>query len=144
MRHELEDLALRLENLERENKKLKRAGAALACAAGVLGLLGMAAPALCDIVNAERLVLRDPSGHQRLVVDAYQSESPTLTWMGRDGRNVARLGVAENGEAYFDVFDKQGGSKSIWRVAPDAAPKTEKRPEPADTKKTDAATIAAE
>ena len=110
----LHDVNARLERLERENRRLKR-WAGVACGGfALLGLAGAAAPAICDVVSAERLVLRDNGGRQRLVVDAYQTDSPTLVLQTREGKTLARLGIDERGEAYFNLYDKQGGAKAAW------------------------------
>ena len=79
MTQELSDLGVRLAKLERENKTLKRWGLGLAGGALALSLASMAGP-ICDVVTGERLVIRDNSGRQRFMVDAYNTDTPTVSF----------------------------------------------------------------
>ncbi len=132
MSNESRDLAVRLERLELQNKRLKRWGAGLALGLGLVGLAS--AKLVCDTVTGERLVIHDPSGRTRVTVDAYSSETPGLTFHNRDGRASARMAVDEkSGEFVVSVFDAKGAVKNSWRLGD--APKTQ---EPAkDEKKSD-------
>ena len=114
MNETLRDLDVRLERLERENKRLKRWSGALCGGFALLGLLGMAAPTLCDVVSGERLVLRDETGRQRIVLDAYRNDLPTLTLQTRAGQPLATLGIDKQGEAYFRLFDAAGKEKTAY------------------------------
>lgn len=125
MSQDMHDLTARLERLERENRRVKRVAFSLAGLGLLLGLAGAAAPALCDVVMAERLVLRDPTGHQRIVADAYTG-SPTLTLYAENGRTLARLGADKLGGASLVLFDEKGAPK-IPATAPETQPET--RPE---------------
>ncbi len=135
MQNQLSQVLERLERLEKQNRRLKRAAAVLAAGIGLTGLAAFAAPAVCDVVYAERLVLRDTSGKQRLVMDAYKSEAPTITWHEKDGRALAKLCINADGVASIDYFDKQGASKS-YRFSPDGKPeaKTDAVPTVAQTR----------
>ena len=109
-------LLQRIERLERSNRKLRRVSIAIATGGLLLGLAGMAAPALCDTLYAERLVLRDPSGSQRIVADAYGG-APTFSVLSKDGKALARIGVAQDGEPYLTFFDTKGAEKGTWKGA---------------------------
>ncbi len=119
MQHQLSEVNVRLDRLERENRRLKRTGGFLAGGLVLAGLAAFAAPTVCDVVYAERLVLRDTSGRQRLVMDAYKSESPTIMWHDKDGKAVAKFGLSTEGIASLEYFDKQGGAKSSYRFSPE-------------------------
>jgi hypothetical protein len=135
MQNQLFEMNERLERLERANRRLKRTAGLLAGGVALTGLAAFAAPAVCDVVYAERLVLRDTSGKQRLVMDAYKSEAPTITWHEKDGRALAKLCINTDGVASIDYFDKQGGSTKSYRFSPDgkAQTKTDAAPTVAQT-----------
>jgi len=117
------ELHVRLERLEKQNKTLKRWGAGLALGLGLLGLAS--AKLVCDTVSGERLVLHDPSGKTRVMVDAYGSDSPSLVFQNREGRPTAKIGVDEkSGELVLNVFDAKGGAKASWTLGKDS-PKTQ-------------------
>ena len=117
-------LAERIDRLERSNKRVLRTSIAIAATGLFLGLAGMAAPALCDTVFTERLVIRDPSGHQRIVADAY-SGAPTFSILSTEGRALARIGVAQDGDAYMTFFDAKGQEKGTWKGAIPASTRPE-------------------
>jgi hypothetical protein len=117
MSTDVRDFEQRIGRLERENRKLKRWAAAACGGFALLGLLGMAAPAICDVVSGERFVLRDASGRQRVLVDAYQTDSPTLTLQSSAGKTLAKLGLDERGEGYLNLYDEKGASKAVFSTA---------------------------
>ncbi len=122
---EVSDLTARLERLERENRRTRRLGRPLAAAGG---LLGLAAPAPCDTVFAERLVLRDTAGRQRIVADAY-SGAPALSLFSGEGRVLARIGVGQDGDACLTFFDRAGDPKGTWKGEAHDAARPETRPD---------------
>lgn len=93
MTQHTDDLAVRLERLERENRRLKRVGGGLIAAVAAVGLMS-AGSAFCKTVWAERLVLRDASGRDRLMMDAYGG-APSITMQDEQGRSVARFSWQE-------------------------------------------------
>ena len=126
MHDRLHELTSRIDRLERENARLKRWGG-LACAGLALLGLAAAAPAVCDVISGERLVLRDGSGRQRLTLDAYRNEAPELTLQSRDGKPLARAGIDAQGEAYLALYDAKGAPKATFTSAgagAGAAPRT--------------------
>lgn len=108
MTQELSKLTQRLEQLERQNRRFKKVGVGLAGALGVVAL--MAANPLCDIVSAERFVLRDSHGKTRMLMDAYHTE-PSIQLRNQAGKTVASFGVDKQGEAYLTFFDANGNPK---------------------------------
>jgi hypothetical protein len=131
MNVESNELNVRLERLEKQNKNLKRWGAGLALGLGLLGLAS--AKMVCDTVTGERLVLRDPSGRTRVSVDAYSSDAPSLVFHSRDGRQTAKMGVNEkSGELVLTVFDAKGGTKASWSLGNEAPKTQEPTPKKAD------------
>jgi len=122
-------LLQRIERLERSNRKLRGTSIAIASAGLLLGLAGMAAPTLCDTLYAERLVLHDSSGSQRIVADAYGS-APTFSVLSKDGRALARIGVGKDNEPYLTFFDAKGAEKGTWKgsIPTQARPETKAVP----------------
>ena len=113
------ELARRIEALETQNRRQKRA-LRLLFVAGALGLAtSMAAPPVCKTIWGERFVLKDGSMRERMVLDAYGQQTPTLTFKDIEGQKVAELKVGDDGEMSLDVF--KGGQKASahFEVVPD-------------------------
>jgi hypothetical protein len=127
MNLESHDLVRRLESLERENRRLKRAGLGLAGILGSLGLVSMVAPRLCDVVSAERFVLHDANGRARLTLDAYRNGDPLVTAHDKSGRTIAKVTLA--GEPTLELFDAKGVSLGKLGV-PQAKPAADTPAEP--------------
>lgn len=106
MTHEVHDLEARLTALEAQNRRLKRTGRAVAFVLGGLTLMSFAAPALCDIVWAERFVLRDASNRTRVTFNAYGTDSPTMTLHDARGRDIAKVGLTPEGTLALSVVKK--------------------------------------
>jgi hypothetical protein len=107
-------LAARLEKLEQENRRMKRVGGALLGAIGVVALCGAAAPAFCKTVWAERLVLRDSSGRDRMTMDAYSSSTPSITMRDAKGESVVRLSWKDG--VLMDMLDAKGKSAATVKI----------------------------
>lgn len=135
MNDRVHELSVRLERLERQNRRMKRAGLCAALGLGLLGLAGAAAP-ICDVLTGERLVLRDESGRTRVTLDAYRTETPALALSDKSGRVRARLGLDDRGDALLTVLDEKGAVRGTHRFGADAAPAT-RSSEPAPPPKKD-------
>lgn len=98
------DLALRLDALERQNRRLKRGGIVAALGLAALGMQSFAAPTVCDVVSAERIVLRNSRGRARIVMDAYSSGEPTITFHDQKGKAASRLQLNSAGGLDVSVF----------------------------------------
>jgi hypothetical protein len=141
MNPNVSDLSQRIDALERANRKWRRWSVWTAGGILALGLCGMAAPLVCNIVRAERVVVEDRAGNARIVIDAYATETPTIALNDKDGHALAKLGVTADGQAFLDVFDKKGERRGSYRLGDDAAPKAEPKPR---TGKVDPAATAGE
>ena len=113
MREHANDITARLDRLERENRRLKRVGGGLAIAVAALGLMS-AASGFCKTVWAERLVLRDSSGNDRLMMDAYSSGVPSITMRDGNGKSVARLSWKDG--IQVDMLDAKGSTRACTRI----------------------------
>jgi len=136
------ELSTRLERLERENRRMKRFGLAAVLGAGLLGMVGAAAPAVCDVLTGERLVLRDESGRSRVTLDAYRTDNPAITLADKQGRARAKLALDGQGDLVVNLLDEKGATRGTHRFGADVAPSTpsgNREVQPA--KKTDEATM---
>jgi hypothetical protein len=97
----------RIDSLERQNRRMRWFGGAALASVTAAVLMSFAAPAVCKTVWGERFVLRDGHGKERMVLNAYGTNSPSLTVKDETGRSVAELAVGENGEMNLSVF-KEG------------------------------------
>ena len=84
----LEIMSGRLEKLERQNRRMKQAGAVVLLFAGALLLMGQAPPR--RMVEANEFVLKDGNGRVRAILSA--ATSPTLYFLDENGVNRAALG----------------------------------------------------
>ena len=124
MNPEIQTLTARLEQLEVQNRRLKRWGLVAGGALCTLAMFGAAAP-LCDIVTGERLVIRDSSGRARVGIDAYHTETPGLTMHDKSGRERAKLSIDEKGDATLSFTDEKGAAKASYLFAANGAPKAD-------------------
>jgi hypothetical protein len=109
------ELLSRLDRLERENRKWKRVGvAALALAA--VGALGSAFT-VCDSVSAERFIVRDSRGKERVRLTAYETGGiPKLSFLNDKGQTVFSLGVCGENKGYIEVQGANGLARSAFAV----------------------------
>ena len=66
--------------------------------------MSFAAPALCDIVWAERFVLRDASNKTRVTINAYATDTPSLTFHDARGKEMGSIGIAPDGSFKLEVM----------------------------------------
>ncbi|MBK8178029.1 MAG: hypothetical protein IPK67_03860 [Planctomycetes bacterium] len=110
-----QELLARLDRLERENRKWKRLGVAALALASV-GALGSALT-VCDSVSAERFIVRDSSGKERVRLTAYETGGiPKLSFMNDRGQTVFSLGVCEKNKGYIEVNGANGLARSAFTV----------------------------
>ncbi len=89
----METLARRLDRVERENRRLKRAGVvALAVIAAVV-LMGQATGNVAKVVEAEKFVLRDADGKGRARLESLPSGLVRLALLDKDENIQSVLGV---------------------------------------------------
>lgn len=113
MRELPNDVPSRLARLERDNRRLKFVGTGLALALATFSLTS-AATSFCKTVWAERLVLQDSSGNDRLTMDAYSSATPSITMKDATGQSVARLSWKDG--IAIEMLDATGASKACTRI----------------------------
>ena len=110
-----QDMVARLDRLERENRSLKRWAVALV-AVGAIGALGSALT-VCDSVSAERFIVRDTSGKERVRLTAYETGGvPKLSFLNDKGKVVFSLGVCDQNKGYIEVTGSNGLARSSFVV----------------------------
>lgn len=107
-------LEARLAQLETDNRRLRRVGGAALIGLSALTLMSFAAPAICDIVWAERFVLRDAQNKTRLSINAYATDTPSLVFHDARGKAMGSLGIAPDGS--FKVEMMKNGKSVPARV----------------------------
>ncbi len=101
-----ETLEARLAALEAQNRRLKRTGLAALLGLGTLTLMSFAAPAVCDIIYAERFVMRDGGNKTRISMNAYGTDTPTIDFHDKRGKKMASIGLTPEGSFAFSVMDE--------------------------------------
>ena len=91
------DLQLRIERLERSNRRLKRVAAAVLLAAGAAVAMGQASPEKPKTLSAASFVVVDDEGRQRAVL-GMEDGAPVFVFSNSAGREVVRLEVPTVGE----------------------------------------------
>lgn len=125
----------RLARLETENRRLKRAGLGALIGLGSLTLMSFAAPTLCEIVWAERFVLRDGSNKTRVTMNAYGTDTPGLTFHDARGKAVGSFGFAPDGGFRIEQIKNGRRSPAMLQMTGEGsyhfaapAPKSEAKP----------------
>lgn len=97
----------RVEKLERENRRLKRAGLLVLAVAAAIGILGVAAP-VPQTLTARQLLLTDATGNTRVKLSAMEGNVPRLTFYDTQGRKLLTLqgGGSNPGLAINDTTGK--------------------------------------
>lgn len=109
------DLTNRLNQLERNNRNIKRSLIGVALIAVILLSVGATQSdqagnqkdVSCDILRARKVVIRDQDGHERLVLE-LESGEPTLKMFNHEGGRQIFLGIDEFWEdtAYLSVSSR--------------------------------------
>jgi hypothetical protein len=120
----METLVIRLESLERENRRLKRAGAVALAAITALVLMAQATPAgVAKLVEAEQFVLRNSSGDTRAVLAVGPDGSVGLGLSDEAGTARAWLSLGPQGSPSFALFDRASRPRATLRLWPDGVPR---------------------
>lgn len=112
-------LLVRLEKVERENRRFKIVGSlAILGAAGAL-FLGLSAPP-SKTLDAELIIVRDPHGKARMIL-GVGDDGPALTCLDKDGKLRVNLGVDRDGPA-LDLLDKAETPRAQLMITDDQGP----------------------
>lgn len=112
----IEDLAQRLDDLERQNLWLKRVGAVAIFGGLVLVALGTDWVRSPKQVTAEKFVLRDASGRARANLELRPDGAPTLAFLAPDGRDQVVLRAGVDGSSSLEYFEAGSRRSSLANV----------------------------
>ena len=94
----LDELVVRLDCLERENRRWKRIGALVLVGIAAVVLMGQAKPRkVAQVIEAEKFVVRDKSGKVRAALQISAKDEPSLDLYDKNGKNRASLAILEGG-----------------------------------------------
>ena len=114
-----DDLLVRIESLEKQNRRMRRIGGGLVAALGLVGLMSFAGPPVCKTVWAERFVLKDSSMRERMVLDGYSTSTPSLTLKNTDGQGIASLSINDKGDMSIKLFKDGKPTKGGFQIGHD-------------------------
>ena len=125
------DLVLirRVEDLERDNRRLRRLGTYMLVGIGILlglttaiivvsarhGMPGMVA----QVTESESFMLRDPSGQIRATLGMNKKGAAQLALQDADGRERLRFSVLADGSSGAAFVDSTGASRIVMGLLPD-------------------------
>jgi len=116
-------LTQRLDRLERENRRLKVAGAVLVLALVAVGAMGQMIPrAVSKVVEAERFVLRDTTGKGLAILGTDASGILALSLADQTGKIRAGLVVTPDGMPVLSLYDQNGKPRAGLGVLADGTP----------------------
>ena len=108
-----DNLAKRLDCLERENRSLKRAGTFVILGIAAVLIMGQAKPRDgAKMAEAERFVLRDESGKVRAKLEVV-NETVVFGVHDEDGTVRASLAMVKSGAPSLSLYDKDGNTRAI-------------------------------
>lgn len=122
-------LVRRVEEVERENDRLKRRGVALMIGTGVaLGLSALALAAglardsndhVAGVLQAQKFVLRDSDGMIRGLLENTDNGGARFVLQDRDGRERMKLTLLSDGSPGLTFADREGESRAVLGLLPD-------------------------
>jgi hypothetical protein len=116
----LEELAARIGQLERENRRWKQVAAMVLLGASIMLLTGQSfsRPAL---IEAEQLAIRDASGRVRVLIRALGDGPAVLTFRDELERDRVAIGVIDDGTPMLSFYDEHRRRRLALGVFPPAA-----------------------
>jgi hypothetical protein len=122
--HTMQTLVIRLERLERENRRLRRAGAVALAGIVALALMGQTPSGeAAKVVEATQFVLRDSKGDTRAVLALGPDGSVGLGLSDEAGTARAWLSLGPQGSPGFALFDRAAQPRATLRLWPDGVPR---------------------
>lgn len=105
----IDNLVQRLDRVERENRRWKRAGTTVLAALAALVLMGQAKPdKVAEVVEAEKFVLRDKTGKLRATLAIAADGVVSLSLTGTTEKPGAVLAAARDGASTLILYNKDG------------------------------------
>jgi hypothetical protein len=120
-------LGRRIDELERENQKLRRLGTLMVGVFGVMLLITsvllvsmrMSAGAVPEVVEANRFIVRDADGHIRAIIGLSADGASRIVLQDRDARERLRLSLLPDGSPGMSFTDREGRSRAVLGLLPD-------------------------
>ncbi len=116
----METLARRLDLVERENRRLKRAGVMALAAIAALMLMGQAMQS--KVVEAEQFVVRDASGRVHAVLGTVNKRAVSLALIDKNGKPRVVLGVNPDGAPRVHLYDKNNTTRAALSTTAEGIP----------------------
>ncbi len=116
----METLARRLDKVERENRRLKRAGVLVLAVIAAVVLMGQATPS--KVVEAPKFVLRDASGRVHAVLGTVNKRAVSLALITKNGKPRVVLGVSSDGSLSLSFYDKDVNRRAVLGLRADDSP----------------------
>jgi hypothetical protein len=117
----MEELSVRLEKVERQNRRLRAGGSLALVLIVALAALGQVAPS-GKVVSAERFEVRDSGGKLRSLLAVIDDGVPALAFYDADGKGRALIGVNKDGFPHLEFLDKDRKTLIGLAVSPDGSP----------------------
>ena len=121
MEAQTDPLALRLERLERESLRLRRALTGMAVLASILGIgaAALAAALLGPMHSAEanRFILRDSRGDTAALLATGKDDSPALSLYGPDKKLRMFMGLTSAGEPQLAFYGTEQALRFLVGMA---------------------------
>lgn len=114
-------LADRVDRLERQNRRLKHVGAAVAIGIATVVLMGQARTA-AKVVEAERFIVRDAGGRTRATLGVAADGEAGLYFVDRDGKLRAALALKTDGGPNLTLLDRDEKPRVGLVVGADGTP----------------------
>ena len=101
----------RIDRLERQNRRFRRAATAIALGVAAVFLMGQTVPK-SPAVETQKLVLKDKRGKIRAVLGAFSEDEPFgLLVFDANQRIRAKLGLEEDGSPILALTDDRGADR---------------------------------
>ena len=113
----LDILTRRLDRLERENRRLRRAATAIALGVAAVFLMGQTVPK-SPAVETQKLVLKDRGGKIRAILGEFSEDEPFgLLVFDAKQRIRTKLGLQEDGSPVLALTDDRGVDRVMLHPA---------------------------
>jgi hypothetical protein len=113
----VELLVLRIDRLERENRRFRRAATAIALGVAAVFLMGQAVPK-SPAVETQKLVLKDKRGKIRAVLGQFSEDEPFgLLVFDANQRIRTKLGLEADGSPILALTDDRGVDRVMLHPA---------------------------
>ncbi len=115
----VKDLTQRVDRLERENRRVKRAASLGLVVIAALVLMGQAVPKGAMVVEAEKFVVLDTGGKMRAGLGTLPNGAVVLGFWDKDGKARVRLGVEPDGSSSLGLYDKNERFRVVLNAGAD-------------------------